>query len=290
MKTHKPLLTAAILLVSLFTFGQCPQVADFSFTTSGLTANFTDLSTGITSGTSYYWGFGDGNSSSTTSPSHTYASSGTYQVCLSLMEYDSVTQNYCYDSICQSVTVQGTSGNPCNLNANFNYSVSGQTVSFTNTSTGTFPGMSYDWQFGDGGNSNQENPVYTYPSTGQYVACMTVWGTDSTGNTCIDTICNTVFLDTLTGVKEVTGIQGLNVYPNPVQNMATIEFSSMVGTAIEVAIFDITGKQIQNQVEMIAEGENNLSIDCSQFEKGMYLITLVDQDSGKSVTRKFMKN
>ncbi|NKJ21200.1 protease pro-enzyme activation domain-containing protein [Dyella sp. SG609] len=55
--------------------------ANFSFTTSGLVANFTDSSTD-TGGTisSHAWTFGDGGTSTATSPSHTYAAAGTYTV------------------------------------------------------------------------------------------------------------------------------------------------------------------------------------------------------------------
>jgi serine protease len=55
--------------------------ANFTFTTSGLTATFTDSSTdaGGTIG-SYSWTFGDGGTSTTKSPSHTYAAAGTYSV------------------------------------------------------------------------------------------------------------------------------------------------------------------------------------------------------------------
>ncbi len=55
--------------------------ANFSFTTSGLTANFTDSSTdsGGTIG-SHSWDFGDGTTSTATNPSHTYATANSYTV------------------------------------------------------------------------------------------------------------------------------------------------------------------------------------------------------------------
>ncbi len=61
--------------------GNQPPVANFSFTTSGLTANFTDSSTD-SDGTiaSHSWTFGDGGTSTATNPSHTYAAAGTYSV------------------------------------------------------------------------------------------------------------------------------------------------------------------------------------------------------------------
>ena len=68
--------TASVTVVS-----DAPPVANFTFTTSGLTATFTDASSD-SDGTiaSHSWTFGDGGTSTATSPSHTYAAAGTYSV------------------------------------------------------------------------------------------------------------------------------------------------------------------------------------------------------------------
>ncbi|HTA66543.1 MAG TPA: PKD domain-containing protein, partial [Xanthomonadaceae bacterium] len=61
--------------------GTTTPTANWSDTTSGLTATFTDSSTD--SGgtiTGHSWTFGDGGTSTTASPSHTYAAAGTYSV------------------------------------------------------------------------------------------------------------------------------------------------------------------------------------------------------------------
>ncbi|MBW8852279.1 MAG: M20/M25/M40 family metallo-hydrolase [Xanthomonadales bacterium] len=56
-------------------------VANFSFTTSGLTATFTDTSTDAQNNiTSRSWNFGDGTTSTATNPTRTYAAAGTYTV------------------------------------------------------------------------------------------------------------------------------------------------------------------------------------------------------------------
>jgi len=67
--------------------GNVPPVANFTFTTSGLTANFTDTSTD-SDGTiaSRSWTFGDGGTSTATNPSHTYAAAGTYTVTLTVTD------------------------------------------------------------------------------------------------------------------------------------------------------------------------------------------------------------
>ena len=64
-----------------------PPTANFSSSVSGLTVNFTDSSTD-TDGTiaSRSWNFGDGTTSTTTSPSKTYSAAGTYNVTLTVTD------------------------------------------------------------------------------------------------------------------------------------------------------------------------------------------------------------
>lgn len=64
-----------------------PPVSQFSFTTSGLTANFTDGSTDSDGSiASRSWSFGDGTSSTATNPSKTYSTSGSYTVSLTVVD------------------------------------------------------------------------------------------------------------------------------------------------------------------------------------------------------------
>jgi PKD repeat protein len=82
-------------------------VANFTFTTSGLTANFTDTSTdtGGSIGT-HSWNFGDGSTSTATSPSHTYAASGTYSVSETVTDSVSGTSNTKTASVTVSTSSQ----------------------------------------------------------------------------------------------------------------------------------------------------------------------------------------
>ncbi len=147
--------------------------ADFTYTTSGLTAAFTDASTD-TDGTinSWTWTFGDGISSYTQHPSRTYANGGSYTVTLTVTDNKGRTAN-----TSRVVTVTGPNSAPA---ANFGFSVSGSTAFFTDSSSdsdGTI--VSRSWNFGDGGYSTQQNPSHTYASVGSYSVTLTV--TDNNG-------------------------------------------------------------------------------------------------------------
>jgi len=55
--------------------------------------------------------------------------------------------------------------------ASFSFSVNGNTVAFTDTSTGS--PTSWHWEFGDNNSSNQQNPVHQYGSPGTYTVVLT---------------------------------------------------------------------------------------------------------------------
>ena len=153
-----------------------PPVANFSFTTNGLTANFTDGSTD-SDGTiaSRSWTFGDSGTSTATNPSHTYAAAGTYSVTLTATDNGGAT-----NSVTKSVTVTAPVNNP--PTANFTFTTSGLTASFTDASTdsdGTIASRS--WTFGDSGTSTATSPSHTYAAAGTYSVTETV--TDNLGAT-----------------------------------------------------------------------------------------------------------
>jgi serine protease len=67
--------------------GNLRPTAGFSFTTSGLTATFTDSSTDADGSiTAWSWNFGDGATSTAQHPAHTYAAQGTYTVSLTVTD------------------------------------------------------------------------------------------------------------------------------------------------------------------------------------------------------------
>lgn len=85
-----------------------PPVADFTFTTSELSAYFTDASTD-SDGTiaSWSWDFGDGAASTAENPSHTYSAGGSYTVTLTVTDNGGITDSFS-DNV--AVTAPSTGG------------------------------------------------------------------------------------------------------------------------------------------------------------------------------------
>lgn len=77
-----------ITLVSYDDPNDEPAVAGFKAEVAGKTATFTNTSF---EGTSYFWNFGDGATSTETSPSHTYAAGGIYTVTLTVTKGNATT-------------------------------------------------------------------------------------------------------------------------------------------------------------------------------------------------------
>ena len=150
-----------------------PPVAAFSSSCSALTCSFTSTSSDP-DGTiaSYSWTFGDGATSTVQNPSHTYAAGGTYTVTLTVTDNQSAT-----NAVSHSVTVTAANQAPT---ANFTFSCSGLSCSFTSTSSdpdGSIAG--YSWNFGDATTSTAQNPSHTYAAGGSYTVTLQV--TDNQG-------------------------------------------------------------------------------------------------------------
>jgi PKD repeat protein len=159
--------------------GTCQAAFTYQQVTNTLMVNFMDFSISADSINSWSWDFGDGDTSTAQNPHHTYASSGSYSACLTITDTAG-----CSSTLCQNINIAATSA----CMAAFTYAIGpGQTVTFTDLSTGTGPITSWMWDFGDGDTSSVQNPTHTFGHHSYYV-CLTI--TDTSG--CTATSCHAI--------------------------------------------------------------------------------------------------
>ncbi|MCP5049202.1 MAG: PKD domain-containing protein, partial [bacterium] len=179
----------AIVAKSVIVSLQTPPAVDFSFTPEspniGDEVRFTPTVTkgaGDITSDSYYWDFGDGQTSRLVNPVYDFPNTTAptvYNVLLIVTDTNGQT-----GEVIKPVTI----GNVDNVPpvAAFSYEPqapqAGDTVQFLSESTdddGTI--VSHQWEFGDGGSSTNANPSHTYKDSGNYVVTLTV--TDNQGGT-----------------------------------------------------------------------------------------------------------
>lgn len=175
MKYISTTLISFLFLLNSNLFSQAP-IADFSFNPNGCVGvahNFTDISANAPN--SFYWTFGDGNSSTNQNPSNVYLTAGTY-----LVTFVAINANGS-DTIAYNVTIYD---NPI-INAGTD-----QTICFgTSIGLSASGGFTYNWTPPTGLSSTSiYNPTASLTSTTTY----TVIGTDTNGCMNTDNITITV--------------------------------------------------------------------------------------------------
>lgn len=154
------------------------------------------------------WIFGDGNTSTAINPVKSYSATGVYTVTL----YN--TYAYCTDSFTKIIRI-----NPRPV-ANFTSDVTircqpNLTVNFQDQSTNA---LSWQWDFGDGTTSNQQNPSHTYTNYGSFNVQLIV--TNSSG--CTDTIRRNNYIRIARPVINFPNMPQNGCIPYPIAPIANI--------------------------------------------------------------------
>ena len=181
MRSQTLLYTIATLLLLSSLFLGCPKknppTADFLAAPltgdAPLQVSFQDTSQeGSASITSWQWDFGDGGSSVEQHPTHTYENAGQYTVSLT------VKTDHGEDTATKNNYIQLTTL-PTPPTAAFSTSTTyGQpplAIQFTDQSLpGSAAITSWQWDFGNGYTSTQQNPTHTYDEPGVYAVSLTI--------------------------------------------------------------------------------------------------------------------
>ena len=238
-----------------------------NFPNDYLTVLFTDLSMGLNGSIpdTWTWYFGDGTSSDEQNPYHIYDSIGTYNVCLTITSGD------CESTYCMDVMVYDP-GEYCE--AAFAYDIIEGTITyqFIDISIG-YPTF-WQWDFGDGTYSSEQDPIHTFTETGIYDVCLTISSQDSS---CFDVYCESIVVN-----NSNTCIAQFTYFPDSSQSDYTLQFIDLSYGDIESWYWDFgdgSYSEEQDPVHTFSEegyyyvcltilGENCQSVWCEDVYVG----------------------
>jgi hypothetical protein len=91
----------------------------------------------------------------------------------------------------------------------------------------------------------------------------------------------------LTGISDQLANDNVSVYPNPVQDILTIDFANAYVGEINVEVSNVSGQVILNRLVDKHNQSMNIDIDMGQFEKGVYFINFITDEH--SVVKSIVK-
>ncbi len=225
-------------------------VASFTVSAScaGNAATITNTSTPAGAISGWSWNFGNGTSSNQQNPTVVYPDSGTYTI--TLIAGDTLG---CSDTVAQQITIA-----PAPVAA-FTFTglsaCQGGSVSFNDNSSGNI--ISWNWNFGNGQTSTQQNPSTIFNTTGQFDVTLIV----ASANGCIDSITQTISISpppvASAGVNQavcqgstatLTATGGVTYQWSTGQTGSTIQVNPTTATTYAVTVTDANGCTDQAQV------------------------------------------
>ena len=244
--------------------------ADPSSGDAPLAVSFTCTATGGDAPIGYHWSFGDGASSASQNPSHTYAIAGVYTATCTATDVDG-------DTISGSASVTATTSDhpitSISFTATPDHGDAPLTVSFACSATGGDAPLSYLIHFGDGAATHAQNTQHIYDVPGTYVATCDVLDADG---------------DHLQASKTITVTQPF--IPLPPIAVAGPDQSVLVGDVVAVdgsASYDPDGGNIVSYMWDFGNGmtASGAQATTAYGAQGTYTVTLtVVDDEGQSAT------
>jgi PKD repeat protein len=272
-------ISPSMLLKAAFIHTITGGQAIFNSVSSG-TGTYT--SSGTPTSTSYFWDFGDGNSSTLQNPSHTYTNAGAYFVKLKIKN---VSVFYaCSDSVIQSVAISGV---PCSANSNFSMVPTNTAQVWSVIPNFPWNVTAANWNWGDGSSSSTLFTSHQYSAAGMYNICLSVTvSCAASSSTCTsysvyrvsqeDMILsvNVVAPELISGLSGLETDMGLlwNIIPNPNTGEFKLNLGNTKSELLRVFISDFIGRIVYDQT--IESDSNSINIHADNLLPGMYFVTL----------------
>jgi hypothetical protein len=85
---------------------------------------------------------------------------------------------------------------------------------------------------------------------------------------------NCVCAGTLVGVQELVNMNGLSIFPNPVQNVLNIRWESATSELFYVTIYSVSGQKLEQFQWISNVGVNQHNINTGQWDAGFFIIEM----------------
>ena len=86
-------------------------------------------------------------------------------------------------------------------------------------------------------------------------------------------------------VEENTIVNTISIYPNPVNDIATLSFTTTEKSKTAITIFNILGEVVySNEIGSLSSGQHIMPISTSGISEGMYFVNLITNN--KIITKK----
>jgi PKD repeat protein len=168
---------------------------------------------------------------------------------------------------CATVIITGC-GSPV---ANFGLQslTPGNTVTLRDSSHGSKI-QSYEWEFGDGTTGTDiGSTVHTYGNPGYYTVTLIV--RDSCGG--VDSISKRINVNA-TGIAYITGLNSLNLYPNPNNGNFNVDAEIQTEQEFMFALINQLGQTVWTEKAQLFSGHNLFSINTPGLASGFYTLEL----------------
>jgi PKD repeat protein len=218
----------------------------------------------------YTWTFGDGTGAQTgLYASHTYATVGTYNACLTAYRDSS-----CASTTCKNIYITPNCNNITLSIGDVRDSLVPNRIKFTalsNTAT-----TSQQWTItkipttATGGTVtiNGNNPTYMFLDSGYYNVCVKA----TYANGCVKTICKTI---RITQNMPGTNVCTLQAYPNPASSIVNAIVTLVQPQLINATIYSTTNAVVAQAQQQGVVGLNTISMNIASLPAGIYTIRVM---------------
>lgn len=170
--------------------------------------------------------------------------------------------------------------------AAFDYTISGNNVSFINNSY-TNGVADFFWDFGDGNSSTAFDPQHQYKGNGEYEVSLKVnYCTKSDFTTQIIKIQTVGYQQYQTPVNHNTVLLSANLYPNPTKAIVYVDFENVI-SRISFEFFHANGTKFKKYV---AYNTNKVQLDLSDYPNGVYILRIIDLNTQQVIVKKVVKH